>query len=243
MRRGWLIGCFILFVVSLSLFVARDYSPIDGEADTYSKARHQMVETQMERRGILNPEVLRIMGKVPRHEFVPLLHRWQSYNDHPLPIGKGQTISQPYIVALMTELLDPEPTDRILEIGTGSGYQAAILAELVDTIYTIEIIPALAKSAEETFKRLGYSNIQVKAGDGYLGWPEAAPFDGIIVTAAPPYLPQPLVEQLKKGGKLVIPVGDIYQELKVYTKTDEGLETKDIIPVLFVPMTGRAQEK
>ena len=243
MRRGWLIGCFILFVVSLSLFVARDYSTTDGEADTYTKARHQMVETQMERRGILNPEVLRIMGKVPRHEFVPLLYRWQSYDDHPLPIGKGQTISQPYIVALMTELLDPEPTDRILEIGTGSGYQAAILAELVDTVYTIEIIPALAKSAEETFKRLGYSNIQVKAGDGYLGWPEAAPFDGIIVTAAPPYLPQPLVEQLKTGGKLVIPVGDIYQELKVYTKTDEGLETKDIIPVRFVPMTGRAQEK
>ncbi len=243
MRRGWLIGCFILFVVSLSLFVARDYSTTDGEADTYTKERHQMVETQMERRGILNPEVLRIMGKVPRHEFVSLLYRWQSYDDHPLPIGKGQTISQPYIVALMTELLDPEPTDRILEIGTGSGYQAAILAELVDTVYTIEIIPALAKSAEETFKRLGYSNIQVKAGDGYLGWPEAAPFDGIIVTAAPPYLPQPLVEQLKKEGKLVIPVGDIYQELKVYTKTDEGLETKDIIPVQFVPMTGRAQEK
>ncbi len=243
MRRGWLIGCFILFVVSLSLFVARDYSTSDGEADTYTKARHQMVETQMERRGILNPEVLRIMGKVPRHEFVPLLYRWQSYDDHPLPIEKGQTISQPYIVALMTELLDPEPADRILEIGTGSGYQAAILAELVDTVYTIEIIPALAKSAAETFKRLDYSNIQVKAGDGYLGWPEAAPFDGIIVTAAPPYLPQPLVEQLKTGGKLVIPVGDIYQELKVYTKTDEGLETKDIIPVRFVPMTGRAQEK
>lgn len=243
MRRGWLIGCFILFVVSLSLFLARDYSPTNGEADTYIKARHQMVETQMKRRGILNPEVLRIMGKVPRHEFVPLLYRWQSYNDHPLPIGKGQTISQPYIVALMTELLDPEPTDRILEIGTGSGYQASILAELVDTVYTIEIIPALAKSAEEAFKRLGYSNIQVKAGDGYLGWPEAAPFDGIIVTAAPPYLPQPLVEQLKKGGKLVIPVGDIYQELKVYTKTEGGIETKDIIPVQFVPMTGRAQEK
>lgn len=243
MRRGWLIRCFILFVVSLSLFLARAYSPTNGEADTYTKARHQMVETQMKRRGILNPEVLRIMGKVPRHEFVPLLYRWQSYNDHPLPIGKGQTISQPYIVALMTELLDPEPADRILEIGTGSGYQAAILAELVDTVYTIEIIHAFAKSAEEVFKRLGYSNIQVKAGDGYLGWPEAALFDGIIVTAAPPYLPQPLVGQLKKGGKLVIPVGDIYQKLKVYTKTEGGIETKDIIPVQFVPMTGRAQEK
>jgi protein-L-isoaspartate(D-aspartate) O-methyltransferase len=243
MRRGWLFVCIIIFVVSLKLFVARDYSSTEGGADAYTKARHQMVETQMERRGIINLEVLRVLRKVPRHEFVPLLYRWQSYDDHPLPIGEGQTISQPYIVALMTELLDPKLTDRILEIGTGSGYQAAILAELVDTVYTIEIIPALAKNAEETFKHFGYSNIQVKAGDGYLGWPEEAPFDGIIVTAAPPYLPQPLVEQLKTGGKLVIPVGDIYQELKVYTKTEEGIDTKDIIPVQFVPMTGRAQEK
>ena len=240
--RIWFILGTVLFVTSLAFLISGDISLTDEGTDSYAKARNLMVDTQIERRGVKNPEVLRIMRKVPRHEFVPILYRWQSYDDHPIPIGKGQTISQPYIVALMTELMDPKPTDRILEIGTGSGYQAAILAELVDSVYTIEIIPSLAKSAEETMKRLGYKNIKVKAGDGYLGWPDAAPFDGIIVTAAPPYVPQPLVEQLKVGGKLVIPGGDIYQELQVYTKREKGIETKDIIPVRFVPMTGKAQE-
>lgn len=243
MRKIWVFLTNILLTVPLMLFGVRDYSPLYGGTDAYTKARHQMVESQIRRRGILNFDVLKILRNVPRHEFVPLHYQRYSYDDYPLPIGEGQTISQPYIVALMTELINPKPTDRILEIGTGSGYQAAILAELVDTVYTIEIVPELAKSAKDTFKRLDYSNIIIKVGDGYLGWPEEAPFDGIIVTAAPPALPQPLIKQLKIGGKLVIPVGDVYQELKVYTKTKKGINTKNIIPVKFVPMTGRAQEK
>lgn len=232
-----------MIVALIAIFSVRENILSEEGVDSYLEARYRMVDAQMEKRGIKNPEVLAVMRKVPRHEFVPGFYRRQSYNDHPLPIGKGQTISQPYIVALMTELLQPEDTDRILEIGTGSGYQAAVLAELVEEVYTIEIIPALAESARKTLTRLNYKNIQVKAGDGYLGWPEAAPFDGIIVTAAPPYLPQPLVKQLKEGGRLVIPVGDFYQELKVYTKTDSELLSDNIIPVRFVPMTGRAQEK
>lgn len=209
--------------------------------ESFMKQRQEMVERQIKARGIKDPGVLAAMLKVPRHLYVPEEYRQFAYYDSPQPIGEGQTISQPYIVALMTELLEPKKTDRVLEIGTGSGYQAAVLAELVKEVYTIEIIPSLAKSAEERLKSLGYTNIFVRCADGFKGWPEAAPFDGIIVTCAPTEIPPPLLEQLKEGGKLVIPVGEFFQELIVATKTPRGVEQSSIIPVRFVPMT-RARE-
>src|SRR5450759_3713631 len=175
-----------------------------SDIDPFAAARKRMVQEQLSG---MAPRILAAMSKVPRHEFVPELSRSLSYEDMPLPIGYGQTISQPYIVALMTGQLDPKPTDRVLEIGTGSGYQAAVLAQLVAEVYTIEIIEPLAQRAGADLKRLGYTNIQVRAGDGYKGWPEAAPFDAIIVTCAPEKVPPPLVEQLKDGGRMIIPIG------------------------------------
>jgi protein-L-isoaspartate(D-aspartate) O-methyltransferase len=165
-----------------------------------------------------------------------------AYADHPLPIGEGQTISQPYIVAFMTELLDPQPEDKVLEIGTGSGYQAAVLSELVRHVYTIEILPSLAQRAAETLRVNAYQNVTVITGDGYLGLPDVAPFDGIIVTAAPEEVPGPLLEQLAIGGRMVIPVGEVYQELQVIVRTEKGFETKSVLPVRFVPMTGESQK-
>lgn len=212
------------------------------EEDIFMKQRQEMVEHQIKARGVKNPRVLSAMLKVPRHKFIPEEYRAFAYYDSPQPIGEGQTISQPYIVALMTELIEPKEEDKVLEIGTGSGYQAAILAELVKEVYTIEIIPTLAKRAEETLKQLGYTNIHVRCGDGFQGWPEAAPFDAIIVTCAPPEIPEPLIQQLKVGGKLVIPVGEYYQELVLVTKTEKGIKKKSIIPVRFVPMTGEAMK-
>ncbi len=199
-----------------------------------------MVKYQMRSRDITDENVLAAMEKVPRHEFVPDEHQEQAYADHPLPIGYGQTISQPYIVALMTQLLRLKEGDRVLEIGTGSGYQAAILAELTDEVYTIEIIEELQKSAEERLKRLGYTNVKTKHGDGYYGWEEYAPFDAIIVTAAPDHIPPPLVQQLADGGRMVIPVGPpgSYQTLWLVTKHGEKVETKNITGVIFVPLTG-----
>ncbi|NIS60942.1 MAG: protein-L-isoaspartate(D-aspartate) O-methyltransferase [Proteobacteria bacterium] len=197
-----------------------------------------MVETQIRARGIKDDAVLRAMRNVDRHKFVPEEIRQQAYSDRPLPIGEGQTISQPYIVALMTELLELRKGDRVLEVGTGSGYQAAILAELADYVYTIEIIESLALSAERLLRELGYRNIDVKTGDGYIGWEEFAPFDAIIVTAAPTHIPQPLLDQLKEGGRLVIPVGDYYQELKKITKVKGQIKSQNVTPVVFVPMTG-----
>jgi protein-L-isoaspartate(D-aspartate) O-methyltransferase len=203
----------------------------------------KMVELQIRDRGVKNEAVLKAMGDVQRHELVPLLYRKYAYEDFPLPIGEDQTISQPYIVGLMSELLDVKAGDKVLEIGTGSGYQAAVLAEMGMQVYTIEIIEPLAVRAAKDLKRLGYLDVEVKHGDGYKGWPEAAPFDGIIITAAPPQLPQPLVEQLKTGAKLVVPEGRDRQDLVVYTKRSNGkVSRKRIIPVRFVPMTGRAQE-
>jgi len=202
-----------------------------------------MVTEQIQRRGISDKLVLSAMRKVPRHEFVPDDMKPYAYEDSPLPIGEKQTISQPYIVALMTELLGLKGGEKVLEIGTGSGYQAAILAEIAKEVYTIEIIKYLADSADERLHRLGYKNVTVKYGDGYQGWKEHAPFDGIIVTAAPDHIPQPLVDQLKIGGKMVIPVGDTFQELKLIIKKDENVTEKSIVPVRFVPMTGEAQQK
>jgi len=198
-----------------------------------------MVETQIVARGVRDARVLAAMRDVPRHLFVDGAHQGEAYEDHPLPIAGNQTISQPYIVALMTELLDLQPGDRVLEIGTGSGYQSAVLSRLAREVYSIEIVPELARASSERLRQLGFTNVTVKEGDGYRGWPEHAPFDGIVVTAAPPRIPEPLLDQLAPGGRMVIPVGDFFQELKVFTKEKNGKVTeKDILPVRFVPMTG-----
>jgi len=209
----------------------------------YKTMREMMVETQIKARGVNDPRVLAAMLKVERHLFVPKDLHPTAYSDQPLPIEEGQTISQPYIVALMTELLDLKGDEKVLEIGTGSGYQAAILAELAKEVYTIEIIEKLATSAEKLLLDLGYKNIKVKAGDGYLGWPEAAPFDAIIVTCAPDHIPKPLMDQLREGGRMVIPVGEFTQELKKIVKRGGKLETTNVIPVIFVPMTGEGVKK
>ena len=203
-----------------------------------------MVQQQLRERGIKDERVLAAMGKVPREEFVPSESRGASYTDGPLPIGYGQTISQPYIVAFMTEELRLKPRDRVLEIGTGLGYQAAILAELVKEVYSIEIVEPLAKNAETTLQRLGYKNVQLKVGDGYKGWPEAAPFDAIIVTCAPDRVPQPLTDQLKDSGRMIIPVGERFaQELYLLEKKNGHMKESAVLPVRFVPMAGQATKK
>ncbi len=208
----------------------------------YEKMRLSMVEDQIERRGVKDDRVLHAMREVPRHEFVPNHLKKYAYADEPLPIGEDQTISQPYIVAYMTEYLRLGEEDIVLEIGTGSGYQAAVLAEIADTVYTIEIVDVLAKRAEKTLKRLGYENVLVKRGDGYAGWPEHAPYDAIIITAAPTKIPQPLLNQLKIGGFMILPLGDYSQELVLIEKNIKGFEQKTLLPVRFVPMTGEIAE-
>jgi protein-L-isoaspartate(D-aspartate) O-methyltransferase len=198
-----------------------------------------MVERQLVARGIKNERVLAAMGKVPRHEFVPEARRSEAYNDYPLPVGQGQTISQPYIVAYMTEAIDPRPGQTVLEVGTGSGYQAAVLAELVGEVYTIELLPDLAATAKKRLDRLGYRNVHVKAGDGYLGWPDKAPFDAIVVTCGAKEVPEPLFKQLRPGGKMIIPVGrvDGEQTLRVITRGPGGeRQVQDLLPVRFVPL-------
>jgi protein-L-isoaspartate(D-aspartate) O-methyltransferase len=197
-----------------------------------------MVLEQLVDRGIKDRRVIKAMQKVERHRFVPEEYRSVAYGDHPLPIGYEQTISQPYVVAFMTEVLQLKPTDRVLEIGTGSGYQAAILAEICDSVFTIEIVPELAHRAKNLLEQLGYKNIQVKHGDGYQGWPEKAPFDAIIVTCSPTKIPQPLKSQLKEGGRMIIPVGypETGQELYLIRKENERLIEKAVLPVRFVPM-------
>lgn len=212
------------------------------ESPEQTRARRRMVDRHLRARDINDARVLEVMGRLPRHEFVPDAERDYAYADHPLPIGHGQTISQPYIVALMTQMARPKPTHRALDVGTGSGYQAAVLAELCKEVYSIEIVEPLATSARERLKRLGCQNVTVRAGDGYRGWPEKAPFDVIIVAAAPSRVPKPLVEQLAPGGRLVIPVGDYFQELLVLEKRPDGsIREESGIPVRFVPMTGEAQ--
>lgn len=219
--------------------------PTLAAEDSLVVARQRMVAEQLAGpgRNITNAQVLAAMLKVPRHEFVPESLRSRAYLDCPLPIGHDQTISQPFIVAFMTEQLQPKTTDKVLEVGTGSGYQAAVLAELVANVYTIEIIEDLAKRAATDLKRLGYTNVYVRAGDGYKGWPEAAPFDAIIVTCAPKKIPAPLVEQLKDGGRMIIPVGPTWdQELVLLRKQGAKLEYRAVLPVRFVPMTGQSQK-
>ena len=211
-------------------------------AQNWDAMRESMVREQMERRGIRTPAVLKALRETPRHLFVPEALRRSAYNDHPLPIGHGQTISQPYIVASMTELLGVRPGDKVLEIGTGSGYQTAILARLAGRVYSMEIVGPLAKEAAARLKEMGLRNVEVRAGDGYQGWPEEAPFDRIIVTAAPPELPPALLAQLKNGGRLVAPVGREWQELVVVDKDLDGrIRQRTEYPVVFVPMVPRAK--
>ncbi|MFH1782489.1 MAG: protein-L-isoaspartate(D-aspartate) O-methyltransferase [Candidatus Omnitrophota bacterium] len=227
MRKTAFIFCFIFLTSNIVL----------GEVDMFFKERENMIKAQIERRGVKDRRVLDAMLKVERHRFVPSEFTKMAYTDGPLPIGFDQTISQPYIVALMTELGNIKESDNVLEIGTGSGYQAAILGELAKEVYTIEIIPELAENAERSLKELGYENVFVKAGDGYLGWEEHAPYDIIIVTASPPEIPEKLVEQLKDGGRMVIPVGEEWRQvLRLLIKESGKIVEKDIIPVRFVPM-------
>ena len=227
--------CSILIVMGA---LALPGSAIAQDEAAFARARQQMVQQQLRGRDIGDPRVLAIMGKVPRHRFVRPGLTAEAYADRPLPIEEGQTISQPYIVALMTQLLELKGPERVLEVGTGSGYQAAVLAELVTQVYTIEILPGLAASAAARLKSLGYRNIEVRAGDGYQGWPEQAPFDAIMVTAGATHIPQPLISQLKEGGRLVIPV-DVpagYQELLQGRKEQGRLVTRSVAPVRFVPL-------
>jgi protein-L-isoaspartate(D-aspartate) O-methyltransferase len=212
-------------------------------ASDFAAQRQQMIQEQLMPRGIKDERVLTAMAKVSREEFVPPDSRAASYEDGPLPIGYEQTISQPYIVAFMTEQLRSKPSDRVLEIGTGSGYQAAILAELVAEVYTIEIVAPLAQSAEAALQRLGYKNVHVKVGDGYKGWPEYAPFDAIIVTCAPDKVPQLLTDQLKDSGRMIIPVGERFaQQLYLLEKKNGQLKESVTLPVRFVPMVGQPQK-
>jgi protein-L-isoaspartate(D-aspartate) O-methyltransferase len=228
----------LIVLLLLSLCLSACDSQPATEAEFFAE-RKKMVEEQLAApgRGIQNRRVLEAMATVPRHEFVPKAVSKYAYWDEPLPIGYGQTISQPFIVAFMTEQLDPKPTDRVLEIGTGSGYQAAVLSRLVAEVYTIEIIEPLAKRAEADLKRLGYNNVRVLAGDGYQGWPDHAPFDAIIVTCAPDQIPQPLVEQLRDGGRMIVPVGPAdNQQLYLLQKHGTKVEQRATLPVRFVPM-------
>jgi protein-L-isoaspartate(D-aspartate) O-methyltransferase len=214
----------------------------DTDLDRLLGQRRRMVETQIRARGVTDARVLEAMLEVPRHLFVPATELGQAYEDHPLPIGSGQTISQPFVVAIMTALLELKPQSRVLEIGTGSGYQTAVLSRLAGEVYSIEIVPDLAARALGTLARLGYDNVHVRIGDGYHGWPEAAPFDAILLTAAPPEVPRPLVGQLKPGGRMVLPVGGLEQDLLLVTKDADGtLKQQKMAPVRFVPMTGEAQ--
>ena len=232
---GWREAVCLLPFLMASLFAA--------EPD-FAAARKRMVAQQLAAPGrdITNRAVLEAMARVPRQDFVPAGFREEAYDDHPLPIGHGQTISQPYIVAFMTEQLDPKPSDRVLEIGTGSGYQAAILSGLVQEVYTMEIVEPLARRAEADLKRLGYTNVHVRAGDGYQGWPEAASFDAIIVTCAPQQVPAPLTAQLKEGGRMIIPVGPAYdQSLFLLRKKEGKVIQQAVLAVRFVPMTGGAK--
>jgi protein-L-isoaspartate(D-aspartate) O-methyltransferase len=201
-----------------------------------------MVEEQIRGRDVKDAAVLAAMEEVPRHLFVPAAERAEAYADHALPIGRGQTISQPYIVALMTELLAVNRHSRVLEIGTGSGYHAAVLSRVAGAVYSVEIVPSLGEEASGILSRLGYANVHVRIGDGYKGWPEESPFDAILLTAAPAQVPVPLLAQLRSGGRMVLPLGTVQQELLVLTKRPDGtFETRNVLPVRFVPMTGEAQ--
>jgi protein-L-isoaspartate(D-aspartate) O-methyltransferase len=257
MKRGsrWL--AFLVFLIGACCFIYRggyitNWHPTaqkglqqagaSGAAE-FDRRREQMVREQLQARNINDPQVLGAMRKAPRHEFVPDDYVESAYDDCALPLKMGQTISQPYIVAFMTQALELRGGERVLEIGTGSGYQAAVLAEIAAEVYSIEILPQLQEQAAAVLAKQGYKNIHLRAGDGYLGWPEKAPFDRIIVTAAPQDVPQPLIDQLKEGGCLILPLGKIDQNLVILKKEKSGITRRTTIPVRFVPMTGKAMNQ
>lgn len=233
--------------LAATLFLTSWIAAANESEEDFRKLREAMVREQIAARGVKDERVLQVMRELPRHQFVPARWQEQAYTDKPIPIGEGQTISQPYIVGLMTELLRPQPGDVVLEVGTGSGYQAAVLSRLARQVYSIEIIPRLGEDAARRLEGLGYSNIQVKTGDGYLGWPEQAPFDGIIVTAAPSEIPPALLAQLQRGGRMVVPVGKSgrTQQLLVLekSKTSDQIVGRNVIPVRFVPMVEQPQKQ
>jgi protein-L-isoaspartate(D-aspartate) O-methyltransferase len=231
----WLATIPVVSVLSLGR------APLPDEA-ALAQARERMVAEQIAARGVKDPLTLAAVRRVPRHHFVPEASRAQAYDDHPLPIGHGQTISQPYIVAFMTEALRLQGGETVLEVGTGCGYQAAVLSTIAARVYTIEIVPPLAEESARRLSALGYANVHVRAGDGYAGWPEEAPFDAIIVTAAAPRIPEVLKTQLKDGGRLIVPVGEESQELVVVVRRGNTYEERRVLPVRFVPMTGRVRE-
>ena len=243
MRRIFLKAC-ILYLLGIFVVIS-PFSPFVFAEESYGQKRQAMIENHIKGRGIKDRRVLDIMGKIPRHLFVDEHVRDRAYGDHPLPIGEGQTISQPYVVALMTEALQLKPTDRVLEIGTGSGYQAAVLAGIVKEVYTIEIRKSLAAQAENRLKDLGYTNVKVKYADGYFGWEEFAPFDAIIITASANHIPPPLIRQLKEGGMLILPLGSTvyYQTLTLATKRKGDLDVQQMGAVAFVPMIGESDKK
>ncbi len=236
MTAGRTIGTVAVMLVALACNASETSPMHEQETGDRERERTEMVREQLRARDIRDARVLDVMSRVPRHLFVPEDQRAGAYQDHPLPIGHGQTISQPYIVAFMTQALKVAAEHKVLEIGTGSGYQAAVLAELVREVYSIEIVAPLGERARTTLESLGYKNVHVRIGNGYLGWPEHAPFDRIIVTAAPAEIPPALVDQLKVGGLMAIPVGEVLQELRILRKTAAGLETLETMPVRFVPM-------
>ncbi len=239
-RIAWSSGALLLLLLLNCSASRQGAVPLKGD---FEKLRERMVAEQLRARDIRSPRVLEAMGRVPRHEFVPNSAKGLAYEDHPLSIGEGQTISQPYIVALMTQVAEPLAQHRALEVGTGSGYQAAVLAELVAEVYTIEIVPSLAQQASETLQKLGYENVHVRHGDGYAGWPDKAPFDIILVTAAADRIPQPLLDQLADGGRLVMPVGQVggIQTLTLVIREKDRFKKRQITGVRFVPMTGKVR--
>ena len=233
-----------LFPISLFLFFAFSLGH-SAEDPKFTRARERMVEEDLRGRDITDPKVLEVMGRIPRHLFVDPSLQDQAYADHPLPIGEGQTISQPYIVALMTQFLKIKPGEKVLEIGTGSGYQAAVLAEMTDQVYSMEIREGLTRRAQERLRSLGYDQVHIRNGDGYFGWREAAPFDAILITCAANHIPPPLMQQLKEGGRLILPLGSTtyFQTLTLLTKQGGETHVRHLTGVAFVPMTGEAQKK
>jgi protein-L-isoaspartate(D-aspartate) O-methyltransferase len=240
-RTGVMVISSMVVIGAVAPFLVRRPAMAAQEVDPTAAARNRMVERHLAERGIKNPRVLEAFRTVPRHRFLPPKSRRQAYDDESIPIGEGQTITPPYDVAFMTEVLNPRPGDRVYEVGTGSGYQSAILSRLVKEVYSIEIHEPLGKRAAKVHQELGYDNIHTRIGDGYEGWPEAAPFDAIIVTCAPQKIPRPLIDQLKEGGRMVIPLGTRFdQVVHLIVKKDGKLIDKELKPTLFVPMTGRA---
>jgi protein-L-isoaspartate(D-aspartate) O-methyltransferase len=231
-----------LFALLFALFVAIAGGGRPAAADDPFAGQRKTMVTEIRHRGVTKPEVLAAMEQVPRHLFVPDEVRGQAYSDQPLPLGAGRSIYQPYVVALMTSLLELKRGDKVLEVGTGSGYHAAVLSRIAREVYSIEIVETVASQASKKLSVLGYHNVEVRVGDGYQGWPERAPFDAILLSAAPPHIPKPLIAQLRVGGHMVVPVGGFFQDLLVITKTADGLEKRTVIPVRLSPMTGKVRD-